>query len=265
MKIALGQFAVTPDWRENLETVKNFIHRAAQGEAKLLILPEDILAADMTDPDIVRREAQPLDGPYISGLIDALQGTELTVAACIPVSHPGDRVLNCLVVINAGGLIASYRKLHLYDAFSMKESDRFIPGNEVPPLVTIDGIRVGLMTCYDVRFPELARRLTLDGADLIALPAAWVRGPGKEWHWEVMATARALENTIYVAAVGECGPRNIGCSMLIDPLGVPVVRAGIEPDLLFADISKERIRKARDVLPVLLNRRFADPELRTDL
>ncbi|NLI27031.1 MAG: hydrolase, partial [Acetobacter sp.] len=73
------------------------------------------------------------------------------------------------------------------------------------------------------------------------------------------------ENTIYVAAVGECGPRNIGCSMLIDPLGVPVVRAGIEPDLLFADISKERIRKARDVLPVLLNRRFADPELRTDL
>jgi predicted amidohydrolase len=174
-------------------------------------------------------------------------------------------VLNCLVVINAGGLVASYRKLHLYDAFSMKESDRFIPGNEVPPLVTIDGIRVGLMTCYDVRFPELARRLTLDGADLIALPAAWVRGPGKEWHWEVMATARALENTIYVAAVGECGPRNIGCSMLIDPLGVPVVRAGIEPDLLFADISKERIRKARDVLPVLLNRRFADPELRTDL
>lgn len=113
----------------------------------------------------------------------------------------------------------------------------------------VGDIRVGLMTCYDVRFPEVARSLVVRGADLLSVPAAWVRGPGKEWHWEVMVTARALENTCYVAAVGECGPRNIGCSMLVDPMGVAVARAGSGPDLLFANVDKERMRATREVLP----------------
>jgi predicted amidohydrolase len=93
------------------------------------------------------------------------------------------------------------------------------------------------------------------------LPAAWVRGLGKEAHWEVLVTARALENTCYVVAVGECGERNIGASMVVDPLGVATARAGEVPTLLFADIDPARIAHARSVLPVLANRRFARPEL----
>ena len=95
-----------------------------------------------------------------------------------------------------------------------------VPGDEVPPLLEVDGLRFGMMTCYDLRFPELARRLAVDGADALLVPAAWVKGPLKEHHWEVLATARALDNTCYVVAVGECGPRNIGASMVVDPLGV---------------------------------------------
>lgn len=143
----------------------------------------------------------------------------------------------------------------------MKESTNVTPGTEIPPLLEIAGLRVGLMTCYDVRFPEMARRLALDGADLLVLPAAWVRGPLKEMHWEVLVTARALENTCYVAATGECGERNIGCSMVVDPLGVVTARAGEGPALVFADIDPERLAHARRVLPVLANRRFAPPEL----
>ncbi|MEO7939624.1 MAG: nitrilase-related carbon-nitrogen hydrolase, partial [Burkholderiaceae bacterium] len=93
------------------------------------------------------------------------------------------------------------------------------------------------------------------------LPAAWVRGPLKEMHWDVLVTARALENTSYVVATGECGVRNIGNSMVVDPLGVAIARAGEAPALLFADLDRGRLAHARKELPVLANRRFARPEL----
>jgi len=107
-----------------------------------------------------------------------------------------------------------------------------------------------------------SHRLALDGADLLVLPAAWVRGPLKEKHWEVLVTARALENTCYVAATGECGERNIGCSMVVDPLGVPIARAAEAPALVFAELDPARVAHARQILPVLQNCRFGRPELR---
>ncbi|MCH4026374.1 MAG: deaminated glutathione amidase [Acetobacter fabarum] len=262
MKIALGQFAVAPEWRVNLDQCVSLIERAAAEGAGLLILPESIIAADMHDPGITVRTAQMLDGPFVSGLVNALAGKALSVICCIATPAVPALTHNCQIVLDATGVVACYRKLHLYDAFNMKESNDYVPGTELPPIVQVGDIRVGLMTCYDVRFPEVARSLVVRGADLLSVPAAWVRGPGKEWHWEVMVTARALENTCYVAAVGECGPRNIGCSMLVDPMGVAVVRAGSGPDLLFATVDKERMRATREVLPVLANRRFKDPELR---
>ena len=120
------------------------------------------------------------------------------------------------------------------------------------------------MTCYDVRFPELARRLALDGAEVLVLPAAWVKGPLKEMHWELLTTARALENTCYMVAVGECGPRNIGNSLVVDPLGVAIAKAPESTALVFAELDPQRIAYARSVLPVLENRRFARPELKTE-
>ena len=136
-----------------------------------------------------------------------------------------------------------------------------VPGDEVPPLLEVDGLRFGMMTCYDLRFPELARRLAVDGADALLVPAAWVKGPLKEHHWEVLATARALDNTCYVVAVGECGPRNIGASMVVDPLGVAIARAAEQDALLYAELDPRRLAQARQALPVLANRRFARPEL----
>lgn len=171
------------------------------------------------------------------------------------------RVCNALVVIRQGEIIARYDKLHLYDAFTVQESLHVTAGDSIPPLVDVGGMKVGLMTCYDIRFPELARRLALDGADLLVLPSAWVRGPLKEMHWQVLVTARALENTCYVVAVGECGPRNIGNSMVVDPLGVVIANAAEGPALLLAEIEVERIAEARRALPVLANRRFAPPQL----
>lgn len=261
MKAALGQFAVQREWQKNADVCLDLMAQAARAGVDLLVLPEGVLARDIADPDLVLRAAQALDGPFMAQLLEASRGSRLTVVMCIHVPAPDGKVWNMLVALRDGEIVAQYRKLHLYDAFSMKESTHVVPGDAVPPLIDVAGLRVGLMTCYDLRFPELARRLALDGAQVLVLPAAWVKGPLKEAHWEVLVTARALENTCYVVAAGECGERNIGQSMVVDPLGVAVARAGEAPALLFGEIDPARIAHARQVLPVLDNRRFAKPEL----
>jgi predicted amidohydrolase len=261
MKVALGQFAVSREWQDNAEACIRLMKQASAGGADLLVLPEGILARDIADPDIVLKSAQPLDGPFMTRVLQESRGLSLTMMTCIHVPAGNGRVFNVLVTVRDGEIVGQYRKLHLYDAFSAKESTNVQPGEEIPGIIEVAGLKVGVMTCYDLRFPEMARRLAVDGADVIALPAAWVRGLGKEAHWEVLVTARALENTCYVVAVGECGERNIGASMVVDPLGVAIARAGEVPTLLYADIDPARIAHARSVLPVLANRRFARPEL----
>jgi len=261
VKVALGQFAVGREWQDNAATVVRLMREAGAAGAKLLVLPEGILARDIADPDIVLKAAQPLDGPFMQEVLAASRGSDLAVMGCIHVPAGEGRVFNTLVTVRDGAVIGAYRKLHLYDAFRVKESTNVAPGGEIPPLIEVAGLKVGTMTCYDLRFPEMARRLALDGADVITAPSAWVRGLGKEAHWEVLVTARALENTCYVVATGECGERNIGASMVVDPLGVAIARAAEVPALIFADIDPARIAHARSVLPVLANRRFTAPQL----
>ncbi|AEI38519.1 MAG: deaminated glutathione amidase [Zymomonas mobilis subsp. pomaceae] len=261
MKVALGQFAVQPDWHDNLVICSDLIEQAALGGADFLLLPESILAQDMTDPDIIPKTAQPIDGPFITHLLAVTKRyPKLTMAGCLPIPDGLNRFYNTLLVIKNGQIIAEYRKLHLYDAFSFQESRSITAGNSLPPLVEVAGFKLGLMICYDLRFPELARRLVLEGADGLILPASWLKGPGKESHWDILVKARALENTCYMIATGECGARNIGNSMVVDPLGVAIVRAGEEPALIFATLEHSRIEHARSVLPVLHNRRFLPPK-----
>ncbi len=223
-----------------------------------------MLARDIADQDLVLKAAQPLDGPFLTQLLEKSQGNTLTTMMSVHVPTEENKALNVLIELRNGEIIAAYEKLHLYDAFAMQESQRVNLGRVIPPLVEVAGMKVGLMTCYDVRFPELARRLVLDGADVLELLAAWVKGPLKEMHWELLTTARALENTCYMVAVGECGPRNIGNSLVIDLPGVAIAKAPESAALVFADLDPQRIAYARRVLPVLENRRFARPELKIE-
>jgi predicted amidohydrolase len=256
MRIAVGQLAASEDWRRNLDTCTALIEQAGAGGADLLVLPEGVLARFTDDFSRLRTAAQPLTGPFVTALTAATAGGAMTVVAGVHEPAPDGRAYNTLVALRDGRQVAAYRKLHLYDAFGSAESDNVVPADG--PLVTLDvaGLTVGLMTCYDVRFPELARLLTLAGAQVLVLPAAWVKGPHKERHWELMLAARALENTVYVVGAGECGPRNIGHSMVVDPLGVVVARLGEAPGLLWADADPARVADARSRLPVLANRRF---------
>lgn len=262
-KVALAQMMVTDNGYDNLRLCEQYMQRAHDEGARLVLFPEGIIARNPTIAGWTKNHAQPLDGPFVSGLVKASEKFGLAVSCTVhtPSENYPDKVFNVHIVADQGRLIAQYRKLHLYDAFNDKESDDVVAGTDVPPIIEIDGWHFGLMTCYDLRFPELARRLVLDGAEAILVPAAWVRGPLKESHWNILVRARALENTAYVVAVSEVSVRNIGCSMLVDPLGVPIAQAGSSEELMCGVMKKSVLQETRQTLPVLQNRRFSRPEL----
>jgi predicted amidohydrolase len=120
----------------------------------------------------------------------------------------------------------------------------------------VAGWTVGLMTCYDLRFPEQARALVDAGAELIVVPAAWVRGPGKEHHWTTLLAARAIENTVYVAGVAKAGPRYCGLTRLVDPMGRVVAGLGEQDGAVAGVLDRQRVADVRAVNPSLLNRRW---------
>jgi len=223
----------------------------------LVLLPEAFMR-DFGAPDTdLAPTAEPLDGPFVQRLtaLAADRGTTV-VAGMFEVSDDPARPWNTLVVVDRDGLRASYRKIHLYDSFGYKESDRLTGGAVEPVVVKVQGWQVGLMTCYDLRFPELARELVRRGAELLVLPAAWVAGPGKVHHWRTLVTARAIENTAYVAAVGQPGPRYTGHSLVVGPAGEVVAELGDGDHVLVASVDRASLDEARSTNPSLANRRF---------
>ena len=201
--------------------------------------------------------AEPLDGPFVQRLTKLAAARDTTVVAgMFEVSDDPARPYNTLAVVDRDGLRASYRKIHLYDSFGYKESDRLLAGPVEPVLVEVGGVSVGLMTCYDLRFPELARELVRLGAQLLVVPSAWVAGPGKVLHWRTLAMARAIENTVYVAAVGQPGPRYTGHSLVVGPAGDLIGEVGDGDHLLTASVGTEGLDQARADNPSLRNRRF---------
>ncbi len=258
--IAVAQFAPGTDGALNLESLRELATTAVGRGARLVVFPEyssyfaATLGQDFVDA------AETLDGEFVAG-VRAL-ATEFGVWIVVGVVELIDdpkRFSNTLVAISPeGDLVATYRKLHLYDAFGEKESTWVRAGDIEPPQIfEFEGFRVGLQTCYDLRFPEVTRRLVDAGATLVLVPSEWVRGPLKEAHWRTLITARALENTIYVAAADQTPPIGVGNSMIVDPMGVEIATLGEATDVAVATISLDRIASVRTLNPALALRRFA--------
>lgn len=260
LRIAVGQFAPSSDPVENLDRIGGLASRAAASGAGLLVLPEGSLVEFVDDRTGSVRCAEPLDGPFATGLAALSREQGLTIAAG-SFTPAGDRVANTLLIATGGEIVSTYRKVHLYDAFSFLESDTVAPGRDAPPVVEIDGVLVGFATCYDLRFPELFRTLVSRGAQVLALPAAWVSGPLKEEHWLTLLRARAIENTCYVVGADQVGRCLIGRSAAFDPMGLPLLDLGTAKDAVgVVDVVPARLDEVRAVLPSLAHRRFVISE-----
>ena len=258
LQVAVIQQASSLDPEQNLgllDVVADVGDRVPK--ANLIVFPE-AFACDFGRPGTdISSFAQDMDGPFVQALSTLAKQHDVTIVAGM-FERSGDpaRPYNTLAVVGPDGLRAKYRKIHLYDSFGYRESDRLLAGEIAPLVVDVDGYQVGLMTCYDLRFPELARELVARGAELLVVPAAWVAGERKVDHWRTLVKARAIENTVYVAAAGQPGPRYTGHSMIVGPLGDTLGEAGEGDLVVTAAVERSLLDEARSSNPSLANRRF---------
>ncbi|MFI6824383.1 carbon-nitrogen hydrolase family protein [Micromonospora sp. NPDC050187] len=265
MRVAVCQLNAREDRNANLATAERLLVRAAEAGADLAVLPEyvDYLgpAGGLPEPESTDGEV----GSFFAGVAGRLGMWVIAGSFHERGPDPGHTYNTSLVFDRSGALAASYRKIHLYDVeipgrVSYLESATVAPGSE-PVVVSVEGLRVGLSICYDLRFPELYRQLATEGgAELLVVPAAFMMHTGRD-HWEVLLRARAIENQCFVAAAGQTGDHEpgrtcFGRSMVIDPWGTVLTQVPDGTGLTIADLDLERLRTIRAELPSLANRRL---------
>ncbi|WP_416902828.1 carbon-nitrogen hydrolase family protein [Micromonospora echinospora] len=265
MRVAVCQLNAREDRKVNLATAERLLVRAAEAGADLAVLPEYVdylgLAEGLPESESVDGEV----GSFFAEVAGRLSMWVIAGSFHERGPDPEHTYNTSLVFDRSGALAASYRKIHLYDVeipgrVSYLESATVAPGAE-PVVVSVEGLRVGLSICYDLRFPELYRQLATEGgAELLVVPAAFMMHTGRD-HWEVLLRARAIENQCFVAAAGQTGDHEpgrtcFGRSMVIDPWGTVLTQVPDGTGLTVADLDLERLRTIRAELPSLANRRL---------
>jgi deaminated glutathione amidase len=263
LRVALAQILSGEDPQKNLELVASQTAEAAERNAQLVIFPE----ATMRRFGLPLAEiAEPVDGPWAQQLRKIADHHQLVVAAGMFTPSGDGRVKNTLRCVGPG-VDVHYDKIHLFDAFGFRESDRVAAGAETV-MITVGEAKIGLTTCYDVRFPGLYVKLAELGAQVMCVAASWGAGPGKVEQWQLLTRARALDCTSYVVAAAQAdpaaagmaldgrAPTGVGYSAAISPVGEVLRSLGAEPGLLLADLDLDLVPRTRGTIPVLANRRY---------
>ena len=259
MRVAAGQVRGGDDKDANLAEIRDMTSRAAADGAELIAFPEHAMFKQQVRDERFLDSAEDLDGPFVAALQELARANGIAVISGMAERISDERrAYNTVVVIGRDGeRLAAYRKLHLYDAFGGTESSYIRPGDVDQPLtVQVGDLRWGLMTCYDIRFPEQARLLVDQGAEAIVIPTAWTPGPRKEDHWSVLVRARAIENVAFVLAPGIATPICTGGSLMVDPMGIVLAELGEQPTMAVADFTRERLEAVRIRNPALEHRRL---------
>ncbi|MDY7228760.1 carbon-nitrogen hydrolase family protein [Hyalangium rubrum] len=265
--IAAAQMVSTADKAYNLEVATRLVRQAAKLGARLVGLPENFswMGSEVERPSA----AESLEGPTLSRMAEVAREQNITVLAgsILETGAPGGRLYNTSTLFGPDGeRLGVYRKMHLFDVdvgdgATYHESAVVAPGTEVVAATTEVG-RLGLSVCYDLRFPELYRRLVAQGATMLAVPAAFTLMTGKD-HWEVLLRARAIENQCYVIAPAQGGRHSdkrvtYGHAMVVDPWGLVTARASEGEGLALAPVDPDLQARIRRNLPCLQHRRLVD-------
>lgn len=261
MRVAVAQPASTDDVAANLATIAQMTAEAAGSGAELALFPEYATYEKKRLDETFARAAQPLDGSVCTKLASIARSHGITVVAGVVEASPDPtRPYNTLAAFSPdGSLAAAYRKIHLFDAQGQRESDFISPAPIAEPVTfEASGITFGLLTCYDLRFPELSQALADAGAEVLALGASWVPGELKTEQWRTLAAARAIDNAVFVAGACQAPPISIGNSLIVDPKGAVLGQLGEAPGLVVADLDLACIRVTRREFPVAGQRRVAE-------
>ncbi len=263
IRVACVQMTSRADKAANLETAERLVSQAAATGADVVVLPEKWNA--IGDAALYHATAEPLEGGESVVAMSTWARTHgvTLVGGSIAERREGREKLSntCLVFDSDGEVVATYRKIHLFDVevggVVYRESEAEEPGEEAV-VAEAEGWKLGLSVCYDVRFPELYRILALEGAHVVTVPAHFTTPTGKD-HWHVLLRARAIENQLYVVAaaqIGETLPGKpaYGRSLIVDPWGLVLAQAADEETVISAELDRVHLESIRAKLPSLANR-----------
>ncbi len=269
VRIAALQMASAANVQANLLEAERLVMKAAQAGAKLAVLPENFAFMGSKDRDKLLVAESEGQGPIQEAISRMAQRARLwLVAGTIPLKSPDpERVYaSCLLFDDEGQKVARFDKIHLFDVHiadsneTYRESATILPGDQAVVVEETPVGRLGLAVCYDLRFPELFRQLSAQGAQVVALPAAFTQMTGRA-HWEVLLRARAIENLTYVVAAAQGGyhangRETYGNSMIVDAWGNIVERRARGSGMALAEVDLEQVKHLRTTFPVLKHRRL---------
>ena len=259
MKAAVVQFKASTDKQVNLKKIISYIQKASLKNAKLCAFPEFMMfytKSSQTSKELASL-SETIKGNFISSISKAAKENHIQIVGSFyEKTKKNNRVYDTSFIVNKNGRITGkYRKIHLYDALGFKESDKMTSGSKIAKPVKTSLGKIGMMICYDLRFPEMSRSLAAAGSQVLIAPSAWVKGYMKEEHWITINKARAIENGCYVIAPDQVGNIYCGRSLVVDPFGKILLDMKKKQGIGFVDIDLNKVKQTRKVLPLLKNRR----------
>ena len=259
MKAAVVQFKASTNKEDNLTKIISYISKAASKNAALCAFPEFMMfytSSSQTSKQLANL-AETINGNFVTTITKAVKENQIQVVGSFyEKSRKKDRVYDTSFLISKSGkVLSTYRKIHLYDALGFKESNKMISGSNITKPVKTSIGKIGMMICYDLRFPEMARSLATAGAEVLVIPSAWVKGNMKEEHWVTINKTRAIENGCYVIAPDQVGNIYCGRSLVVDPYGKILLDMKKKQGIGFVNIDLNKVKQTRKILPLLKNRR----------
>jgi len=259
-KIAIVQFKASTDKNKNLSRILHYIEQSATRGAELCTFPEFMMfyTTSSQSPSQLASLAEKINEKFVSEIKYAAKENNIQVIGTFyEKSKKKNRVYDSSFLINkTGKLVSTYRKIHLYDALGFKESKKMTPGSKITlPSKTTVG-KIGMLICYDLRFPEMSRILASLGSEILVVPSAWVKGKMKEEHWITINKTRAIENGCYVIAPDQVGNIYCGRSLAVDPLGKILLDMKKRQGIGYVNISLDKLKETRKAMPLLKNRRI---------
>ncbi|MEM3743626.1 MAG: carbon-nitrogen hydrolase family protein [Candidatus Methanomethyliaceae archaeon] len=260
MRIGIVQMGSGDNKEENINKALEFVQKAINEGAELIVLPElfNYLPSKMTKKGHFEN-AEDANGPSIKALEKIAKSYNVVIIAGSLTELDGENLYNTSFVISNRGILGKYRKVHLFKFGNIDETLVFKAGNKAE-VVDINGAKIGLTICFDLRFPELFRTEALMGANLIVNVAAFLEKTGK-MHWMPLLRVRSIENQVYLVAANQATIKESTCkyyghSCIIDPWGKIVTKAKGEECVIVGDITLQRVEQIRRKMPLLEMRRL---------
>jgi len=259
VKIAIAQMSSGESKENNVKRSLSMLDTAVERESDLVVFPEyQMISRDYLEREAILENSEEDEGRYVKVFMEYAKKNSINILCNMAENFPGSaKPYNASILINRSGyMVGKYRKIHLFDALGKGESYAYSAGLQAPAPYILPEFRIGVQICFDLRFPETARILAVQGIDILVYQAGWFSGEHKLEQWRTLLRARAIENGAFVIGAAQCGQNYTGHSMIVSPYGDILEEAENQETVLISDIDLSEVDIYREEMPIIRFRRL---------